>query len=299
MRLLGVALVGAFMCPYYGGNIPGMIISAGAACVGYIAYEGACKLKLAGFIRVFISCLVCAMVVLGLSAVVTGNYTPALILSAVTIFMPGVAITNAARDLLSGDMISGVARAADAAITAVAISGGAGVIAGIWVFTGGVDVGGRTAFPLPLFFVFGFLMTLGFCLQLNAPKRHIPLASAIGGVGMLVLMGGPYLGYGALLTSFVGTCIIAILSEFASRAGRDATIVFIIPGIIPFVPGRGLFESTSAILANDAAAGMEKGASTLLSAGSIAIALIVVATGARLIRELILRIQRSTEDDPE
>jgi uncharacterized membrane protein YjjB (DUF3815 family) len=163
------------------------------------------------------------------------------------------------------------------------------------MFIGGVNKGVRTAFPIPLFFVFGFIMTLGFCLLLNAPKRHMPLASLIGGVGMIVLMGGPRLGYSGLLTAFIGTCIIAILSEFASRAGRDATIVFIIPGIIPFVPGLGLFEATSAILASDATAGIESGASTLIYAGSIAIALIVVATGARLIMELAHQIKRKAE----
>jgi uncharacterized membrane protein YjjP (DUF1212 family) len=293
LRILGAALVGAFMCPYYGGSVSGMFIAAAAACIGYIIFHVVNNLKLAGFIRVFISCLGSSLTVLALSNI-TGNYTPALILSAVTIFMPGVAITNAARDLLSGDMLAGVARATDAAITAVAISGGAGVIAGIWTFAGGVgsvNSSSHTDFPLPLFFVFGFIMTVGFCLQLNAPKRQIPLASVIGGVGMVALIGGPRLGYGALLTVFIGTGLIAILSEIASRAGRDATIVFIIPGIIPFVPGLGLFEATSAILANDATLGMERGASTLLYAGSIAISLIVVATGARLIRELFSRIK--------
>jgi uncharacterized membrane protein YjjP (DUF1212 family) len=294
LRILGAALVGAFICPYYGGNVFGMLISAAAACVGYIIFYIAENLKLAGFIRVFLSCLGSSLAVLALSNITARDYTPALILSAVTIFMPGVAITNAARDLLSGDMLAGVARATDAAITAVAISGGAGVIAGIWIFAGGVDSGSRVDFPLPLFFIFGFIMALGFCLQLNAPKRQIPLASVIGGVGMVALMGGPRLGYGALLTVFFGTCLIAILAEIASRAGRDATIVFIIPGIIPFVPGLGLFEATSAILVNDAALGIEKGASTLLTAGGIAIALIVVATGARLIRELVVRIKRKT-----
>jgi uncharacterized membrane protein YjjP (DUF1212 family) len=301
LRLLGAALVGAFMCPYYGGNVPGMFVSAGAACAGYTIYTLLARLKLAGFIRVFLSCLCCALTVLALAGLVTGLWTigntPALILSSVTIFMPGVAITNAARDLLSGDMLAGVARATDAAITAIAISGGAGVIAGVWLFTGRVVSVVRTEFPLPLFFLFGFLMTLGFCLHLNAPKRHIPLASAIGGVGMITLMGGPHLGYGTLLTCFIGTCIIATLSEFASRAGRDATIVFIIPGIIPFVPGLGLFESMSAVIANDTAAGLERGADTLLSAGSIAIALIVVATAARLIAGLARKLKRTPSED--
>jgi uncharacterized membrane protein YjjB (DUF3815 family) len=149
-------------------------------------------------------------------------------------------------------------------------------------------------FPLPLFFLFGFLLTIGFCLQLNAPRRQMILASVIGGVGMFSLMGGPALGYGSLFTSFFGTCLIAILAEIASRAGQDATTIFIIPGIIPFVPGLGLYESMSAILANDITLGIEKGASTLLAAGSIAMALIVVATGARLTLALIRRIRHKS-----
>jgi uncharacterized membrane protein YjjP (DUF1212 family) len=292
LRLLGAALVGAFMCPYYGGGLPDMCMSAGAACVGYMIFVGVNRLKLAGFIRVFISCLGCAMVVLALAGIYPWHNTTAMIISSVTIFMPGVAITNAARDLLSGDMLAGVARATDAAITAAAISGGAGIIAGIWTWNGGVLAGNRAEFPFPLFPLFGFIMTIGFCLQMNAPKRQMIISSIIGGVGMLVLVGGPLLGQGVLLTSFVGACIIATLAEIASRAGRDATTVFIIPGIIPFVPGLGLFESTSAIFANNNTLGIEKGANAMLTAGSIAIALIVVATVARLIMELARHVER-------
>jgi uncharacterized membrane protein YjjB (DUF3815 family) len=259
--------------------------------VGYLVYAAVDRLRLTGFIRVFISCLACTLTVLGAAALYPWHNTTAMILSAVTLFMPGVAITNAARDLLSGDMLSGVARATDAAITAVAIAGGAGIIAGIWIVNGGAISATAMEFPLPLFFVFGFLMTIGFCLQLNAPRRQMVISSLIGGVGMLALMGGPALGYGKLFTCFAGTCIIAILAEIASRAGRDATTIFIIPGIIPFVPGLGLYEAMSAIMTGDISAGIEKVAGTLFAAGSIAIALIVVATGARLTLAFIRKVR--------
>jgi uncharacterized membrane protein YjjP (DUF1212 family) len=286
LRILGAALVGAFMCPYYGGGIPEMCVSAGAACVGYLIFVGVNRVRLAGFIRVFISCLGCSAVVVALSNAFSWPNTTGMILSAVTIFMPGVAITNAARDMLAGDMLAGVARATDAAITAIAISCGASIIVGIWIVNGGDISGQYSEFPIYLFPAFGFLLTIGFCLQINAPRRHMVMASVIGGAGMLILVGGPRLGYNTLFTCFVGACIIALLAEFSSRAGRDATTVFIIPGIIPFVPGLGLFESMSSILNNDITMGVEKGASALLAAGSIALALVVVATGARLLVNL-------------
>jgi uncharacterized membrane protein YjjP (DUF1212 family) len=289
LRLLGAVLVGAFICPYYGGDIAEMLMSAGAAGVGYLISIGIGKVELAAFIRIFISCLGATLTVLVLSGLYPSHNMTAMIVSAVTIFMPGVAITNAARDLLSGDMLSGVARATDAAVTGIAIAGGAGIIAGIWTVSGGTISADQSEFPLPVFAAFGFLLTLGICLIMNAPRKQMVLMSAIGGAGMLSLVGGSALGFSALLTTFLGTCIVALLSEFASRAGRDATTVFIIPGIIPFVPGFAINEAMYAVLTNDIAQGIERGANALLIAGSIAIALIVVATGARLTMALARR----------
>jgi uncharacterized membrane protein YjjP (DUF1212 family) len=293
LRLLGAILVGAFMCPYYGGDVAAMCIAAGASCVGYLIFVSVERFRLAGFIRVFISCLGSTLTILAASNLYPWHNTTAIIISSVTIFMPGVAIAHAARDLLSGDMLSGVARATDAAITSIAIAGGTGLVAGIWVVNGGLISAESQEFPLPLFFIFGFLFALGFCLRLNAPKRQMVLVSIIGGGGMFSLMGGTMFGYSTLLTCFIGTCIIAILAEIASRAGSDATTIFIIPGIIPFVPGLGLFQSMSAILMNDITLGIERGAHTLIAAGSIAIALIVVATGARLTLALIKKIRHA------
>ncbi|MDR0518867.1 MAG: threonine/serine exporter family protein [Clostridiales Family XIII bacterium] len=299
LRILGAVLVGAFMCPIYGGGFVDMCVAAGASCVGYMISFGVGRFRLAGFIRVFISCLGCTLTALAAAGLYPWHNTTAIILGAVTIFMPGVAITNAARDLLSGDMLSGVARATDAAITSVAIAGGAGMVTEIWLMQGRQIGTSANVFPLPIFFLFGVLLTIGFCLQLNAPKNQMVLACAIGGVGMLALKCGPVIGFAPMLTVFAGTGIVAILGEIASRAGRDATTVFIIPGIIPFVPGLGLFESMSAILANDIDAGISRGASTLLTAGGIAISLIVVATGARLTLALIGRIKRAMSKPDE
>ena len=53
------------------------------------------------------------------------------------IFVPGVAITNSIRDFLSGDMLSGVARAVEAFIIAISLAAGAGMILKLWNTLGG------------------------------------------------------------------------------------------------------------------------------------------------------------------
>ena len=41
--------------------------------------------------------------------------------------VPGVAITNALRDLFDGDLLSGIARATESILTAAALGGGIGI----------------------------------------------------------------------------------------------------------------------------------------------------------------------------
>lgn len=61
-----------------------------------------------------------------------------LIVGSIMPLLPGVALIKGLRDLISGDLISGVARAFDATLTAVAIAVGVGFVLEIWLKLGGV-----------------------------------------------------------------------------------------------------------------------------------------------------------------
>ena len=75
-----------------------------------------------------------------LSAVITkasiavfgmGDQT-AILIGAIMPLLPGLAFTNAIRDTVNGDLISGVARGADALLKAVAIAAGVGAVLAMW-----------------------------------------------------------------------------------------------------------------------------------------------------------------------
>ena len=53
------------------------------------------------------------------------------------LLVPGLAITNAIRDTISGDLISGISRGLEAFLVAVAIAAGTGVILRLWIILGG------------------------------------------------------------------------------------------------------------------------------------------------------------------
>lgn len=61
-----------------------------------------------------------------------------IIIGSIMVMVPGVAITNAVRDSILGDLLSGLARAAEAIIIAISIAFGVGAILKIWSMIGGV-----------------------------------------------------------------------------------------------------------------------------------------------------------------
>lgn len=61
-----------------------------------------------------------------------------LIVGSIMPLLPGVAFIKGIRDLISGDLISGVARAFDAGMTAISIACGVGVVLDLWLRLGGV-----------------------------------------------------------------------------------------------------------------------------------------------------------------
>lgn len=61
-----------------------------------------------------------------------------LIVGSIMPLLPGVSFIKGLRDLISGDLLSGVARAFDAGMTAIAIAAGVGFVLDVWFRIGGV-----------------------------------------------------------------------------------------------------------------------------------------------------------------
>ena len=53
-----------------------------------------------------------------------------------------------------------------------------------------------------------------------------------------------------MLASFLGSFILAIMSHVMSRRYKRPVIIFIVPGIIPLVPGGLAYEATRFLVSN-------------------------------------------------
>ena len=132
-------------------------------------------------------------------------------------------------------------------------------------------------------FIFAFCSTVGFSILFHVPKKHIATAGFVGALGWLTYTYFIVSGSGSVLACFAGSCIVAIISDVFSRAFKDAATIFIIPGILPLVPGANMYYTMLAILEGNVTETASIGTETILMAGSIAIALLVVASVTKLL----------------
>lgn len=108
-----------------------------------------------------------------------------------------------------------------------------------------------------------FLGSLGFALLFGLRRRYV-LPAAVGGM----LSWAVYLLMSRLLPSLFLSCLIAsacavLYAELLARAMRTPATVFVIPAVIPLVPGSSLYYAMSCVVQKDFAAAREYGMTTL------------------------------------
>ena len=140
-------------------------------------------------------------------------------------------------------------------------------------------------------FIFAFLGTLGFTLIFNVPLRHIPVASFVGGAGWVVFQIADAMGCGVAIACFFGACTVGLTSDIASKVCKEAATIFVIPGVLPLVPGAGTYYTMLAVIEGNLDQAAAKGIETLAMAGAIALGLLVMGTVMQIIRGLTKRVK--------
>jgi uncharacterized membrane protein YjjB (DUF3815 family) len=132
--------------------------------------------------------------------------------------------------------------------------------------------------------IFAFFGTMGFTILFNCPKKSVFKASLIGALGWTGYMLTVDSGQSVITATFVGAITVGLIGELFANKFRSPATIFIIPGIIPLVPGYGIYYTMISIITKDYNTATTKGFEALFVALAIATALIITSTVGRLIR---------------
>ena len=134
-------------------------------------------------------------------------------------------------------------------------------------------------------FVFSFLCSFGFGILFNIPRKQLVFASVAGAAGWMIYSTSLISFESTVMAAFTASLTVGIISEILAKIRRVPATIYVIPGIIPLVPGYGLYYSMRKIIEADYMKAIEVGTETVLVAVAISSAVIVTTTlGRKLIR---------------
>ncbi|MGX7112274.1 threonine/serine exporter family protein [Gemella cuniculi] len=138
-------------------------------------------------------------------------------------------------------------------------------------------------------FMAGFIVTFAFAIFFNAPKKSILSCSMIGAVGWLVYVLTNILT-DVVVGSFLGALSVGLLSTNASKILKMPATIFIYTGIIPLVPGYGMYNTMQNLVTKNYNIALKVGLETILQAGAIAMGILLASVFSDSIKRV--KIQR-------
>ena len=136
-------------------------------------------------------------------------------------------------------------------------------------------------------FVYAIFATCGFTIIFRVPPKTIPVCMLIGGLAWSCYQVCVYYGSSPVISCFIASCLVGLLSDICSRLCKEAATIFIIPGMICLVPGYNIFYTMEALLGSELRDAANVGSQTLLMAGAIAAGLLVIGAVIKVIRSII------------
>ena len=126
-----------------------------------------------------------------------------------------------------------------------------------------------------LHLLFSFTASFFFAVLFDAPKRLFFFAGVAGATGWTVsrILLDLFSMHEIYATMF-GTLVLGIVCHLMARMLKEPATMFMVPGIIPFVPGGLAYEATSLLVQFEYNASINTMLEVILIAGAVAVGLL-------------------------
>lgn len=125
-------------------------------------------------------------------------------------------------------------------------------------------------------FLYAYICTIGFAVVFNVPKEALFKSGLCGAIGWLVFVSLNRITGSVVIATFTASLLIAFVGEVFAIIEKKPITVYIIPGIVPLVPGFKLYHTIFHIIEQNYAHAATYGRESLLIAIAIAGGLSIV-----------------------
>ena len=282
---LAYGFVAAFFTLFWGGNIKDAIVSfvCGLAVKATVSKMRSVRANV--FFTNLLASILLAIIPLLLVYFQWTINLDTIIIGSIMLLVPGIAITNVVRDVLAGDFLTALTKLAEVLIVGMAIAIGIAIpITGMKMTFGdlpsniAVQIGEKNIYSG----ICAFFACLAFCFVFELRKlKYILSASIIGSISWLIFFLTKGIG-SEVGRYFIATLVVAILSEVFARVYKAPATLFLIIGIIPLVPGGGIYYTMFYLINNNMNMFLEQGMKTTAYAGAIAVGCSLISSSVRI-----------------
>ncbi len=121
-----------------------------------------------------------------------------------------------------------------------------------------------------------FIAIASFAVMLETPKCYLGYAGIVGAVGWFVYLLSQNMGTSDVMATFLSAMAVSVVSHIFARVFKAPVTVFLVAGILPTVPGAGMYRIAYSIMAGNSDMTAHYLITTLELAGSIAIGIFIV-----------------------
>ena len=299
--LSGIMVAGGFSV-FFGGSLFDGFISAVVSVViiyllGYLKRFNINQMAIIFMTSVvsgILSILLCSLGLANLDKVLIGE---------IMLMIPGIAMTNAVRDMLLGDIATGLLRLANALLVAGAIA--LGFAAPLALMKGLANLS-LINVHVPFFIVpirsgslavvvqivTAFIGCIGFALLFNMKKRQVIYSGIGGALAWCIYLFLADLMGGIFLSTLIASVFIGVYSEIMAKVNKAPATIFFTSVAIALIPGASLYYAMDSLLEKDMNAASFNANKALTIALAISMGIVLVA----VINKFRAEIKRGKEN---
>lgn len=276
-------LSAAGFCLFFGGDLADSLCSGLCGALVCFVNQQLDARKANHFFRTIASSFLMAMLAYALGLLGFGHNCDAITIGSLMLLVPGLLFTNAMRDIIYGDTLSGTNRIVQVFLVAAAIALGT---AWGWrlsvILWGDPPQAASVTYPVYAQCLFVFASCIGFCVLFNVHGPGGLLCALGGALSWAVYCAAMELGFSEVLSYFWAGLFSSVYSELMARIRKYPAISYLVVSIFPLIPGAGVYFAMNYAMQGKTDLFASQGLHTAAIAGSIAVGILLGSTVFRM-----------------
>ncbi len=173
--------------------------------------------------------------------------------------VPGAALLTAVQDGISGNLLSSAARALETLLKGAALATGVGL-----GLSGAVAVGmhvsvenlAAATWQMPIQVAAAFVASACYAVWYHVPRFAVLTGGLAGALGWLTYLLAGQIGISPLAGTFLAAFAVGALSWSLARRQRAPVTLYVLPGILPLLPGVTIYNGMLDLAQNQSIAGL-------------------------------------------